>query len=305
MTKLALAALCFQLMVAGFGLASAQTASDQNAGSVIEVDSQNQIYRFKWWAKLGHTYFLQHSEDLVVWNWVPVVEVGQDAIKEYGFTSTGSKFFVRLKITDARIADPSSDDFDGDGLSNLFEVQWGSDPLDYYSRPGEVITPAISILSGDNQSGPPAQALPDRLTVKVLNAATGEPLDNAPVTFSPNAGGVSRSLARTGTSGRAAVTFTTPDTVGTFSIVASTGAVSVQFSGNTGSTAGQPPNAPTGFTSVSNPDGTKTLSWVDTSNNEQAFAIWTRSANGQWTEIGTVVANQTTATITDEGTLAP
>lgn len=283
----------------------AQTGVGSNEGSSLEMDAENQIFRFQWWAKSGTTYFLQHSEDLIHWNWVPVVVVGGNAAKEYGFTTTGTKFFARLKFTTAPAADPDGDDFDGDGIGNLAEVQQGSDPLNYYDQPGGLITPAIVILSGDNQSGPAAQSLPKRLTVKVHNAATGVPLDNAPVTFSPTRGTVSRSLARTGSSGRAAVTFTTPETPGVCAIGSFAGSSAVQFTAMVAMGSGAVPSAPANFDSVLNADGSRLLSWTDTSDNEEAFAIWTRAEGGQWLEIGTVAANTTTAVITPDGMLAP
>jgi hypothetical protein len=123
------------LVVSLIGLAAApeggaQSADDDNEGTRIEWDAVNEIYRFRWWGREGRTYFIQHTEDLGgPWNWVPAVESGADAIKEYGFTTTGDKMFLRLKLTDIATSDPEGDDFDGDGLSNLWEVQNGLNPL--------------------------------------------------------------------------------------------------------------------------------------------------------------------------------
>ena len=283
-----------------------QSPSDENAGSRLEVDSTNQILRFKWWGRAGKTYFLQHSDDLMIWNWVPVVEVGADAVKEYGFTTTGDKFFVRLKIIQTPQEEPSTADSDGDGVSNILELQQGSDPLDYYSRPGGIITPSIAILSGDQQSGLPSTTLEDRLTVKVVDAETGLPLDNAPVTYTPSGGRVSRNVARTGASGRAAISYTAPAEAGTYTILCAAREQGVTFTAHIGlSSTDLRPTAPTGFVSTENPDGSKTLTWIDTSNNEDSFVIWKRDENDNWEELGSVAANETTATITPQGTLAP
>jgi hypothetical protein len=109
----------------------AQTASDLNEGSILEHDSENGIFRFKWFGKSGRTYFIQHSEDLMQpWLYVPIIESGDESVKEWGFTSTGDRFFLRLKYSDIPTTDPAGADFDGDGLSNLAEVQAGADPLD-------------------------------------------------------------------------------------------------------------------------------------------------------------------------------
>jgi len=76
----------------------AQTASDDNEGTKIEFDQANSIGRFLWWGRSGRTYFIQHSDNLLdAWQWVPLVEIGDDSIKEWGFTFSGDKFFLRLK----------------------------------------------------------------------------------------------------------------------------------------------------------------------------------------------------------------
>lgn len=121
--------LCGLAITLPFGFLCAQTPTDQNEGSRLEVDGVNQIYRFKWWGKSGRTYFIQHSDDLRTWNWVPVVEPGNDSIKEWGFTTTGDKFFARLQYWVGATSDPAGDDFDQDGVPNLYEVQHGQNPF--------------------------------------------------------------------------------------------------------------------------------------------------------------------------------
>lgn len=115
--------------VIGAGFLFAQTAEEPNEGSKLEFDTTNQIWRFKWWGKAGRTYFVQHSEDLVLWNWVPVVESGNDSVKEWGLTTTSDKFFMRLRHTDVPTTDPENDDFDSDGVPNLAEVMQGTNPF--------------------------------------------------------------------------------------------------------------------------------------------------------------------------------
>jgi hypothetical protein len=117
-------------IAASFFQAAGQTATDPNEGSILEYDSTNQIYRFKWWGRAGSTYFIQHSDNLMEpWQWVPVVEPGNDSIKEWGFTTTGTKFFARLKYWTGTTTDPEGDDFDQDGVPNLYEVQHGNNPF--------------------------------------------------------------------------------------------------------------------------------------------------------------------------------
>lgn len=115
-----------QVLILG---AFAQTPDENNEGTKLEYDSENSIWRFKWWGRTGNTYFIQHSDDLKTWSWVPIVEPGDDSIKEWGFTTTSDKFFWRLKYWTGATTDPEGDDFDEDGISNLDEVQQGMSPF--------------------------------------------------------------------------------------------------------------------------------------------------------------------------------
>ena len=97
-----------------------------------------------------------------------------------------------------------------------------------------------------------------------------------------------------------------PAEAGTYTILCAAREQGVTFTAHIGlSSTDLRPTAPTGFVSTENPDGSKTLTWIDTSNNEDSFVIWKRDENDNWEELGSVAANETTATITPQGTLAP
>lgn len=114
-----------------------------------------------------------------------------------------------------------SGDPDGDGLTNVQEYEGSSDPLDYYSQGEELISPVLSIVSGNNQSGLPSTSANEPFVVEVGSGTTL--LTNAPVTFTVtgSAGGgltteggglhpVSTLSVVTGTDGRAQVFFAYP-----------------------------------------------------------------------------------------------
>ena len=58
------------------------------------------------------------------------------------------------------------------------------------------------------------------------------------------------------------------------------------------------PAAPTGLAAPLVSSDRVSLTWIDNSNNEAAFAIWRRTASTDWTRVGIVPPNTTTFTDT-------
>jgi hypothetical protein len=120
----------FSALTGGGGL-QAQTADDLNERARVEMDWVNGMARLKWWAKSGRTYFVQHTTDLnLPWQWADIVESGNDSWREWGY-QIGDQMFFRLKHTDTPTIDPWNDDFDGDKVSNAWELLIGTDPLSF------------------------------------------------------------------------------------------------------------------------------------------------------------------------------
>ena len=109
--------------------ATAQTSTDPNEGSRLTYDSNFGSYDLAWWGKAGRTYFIQHSGDLLTWEYFPLIESGASDSIEWYFNSTDGKFFVRLRYSDIATSDPYGADFDGDKVSNYQELFNGTDPL--------------------------------------------------------------------------------------------------------------------------------------------------------------------------------
>jgi hypothetical protein len=87
---------------------------------------------------------------------------------------------------------------------NAAAIGCGSDA----SGPPIDTTPTLSIVSGDGQSAPPTQALPQPLVVQVKNA-TGDPMPGYVVTWSASGGGqIVPSRSATDASGRAQAQWT-------------------------------------------------------------------------------------------------
>jgi hypothetical protein len=111
---------------------SAQTASDINEGLRVSASTTTTGgFSMSWYGKPGRTYFIQTSTTLMSGDWlyVPIIESGAGQVIEWAFTSTAPRFFLRLQYTDASFTGNVYDaDFDGDGMSNGWEVAYGLNP---------------------------------------------------------------------------------------------------------------------------------------------------------------------------------
>jgi hypothetical protein len=78
---------------------------------------------------VGNTYFIQQSDDLLSWQYMPSIIEGEDKVAEWQFSNDQNTAFVRLKYTDMPTSDPRNDDFDSDDINNWSELLQQSDPL--------------------------------------------------------------------------------------------------------------------------------------------------------------------------------
>jgi len=107
----------------------AQSAGQPNEGLTLSLGSSSGAFTMSWWGKAGRTYFVLHSSDLYSWSYYTIIESGYDAPIQWGSTTSDSKFFVRLQYTDIPTSNPATDDFNGDGVSNLTEIQNNMSPF--------------------------------------------------------------------------------------------------------------------------------------------------------------------------------
>lgn len=86
-----------------------------------------------WQGVAGRIYFLQWSLNLESWFYAPFIDFG-DGMHSKGLAGSAPKSFFRLHCVDdetiTSLEEARNADFDGDGLSNLFEVTFGYDPFD-------------------------------------------------------------------------------------------------------------------------------------------------------------------------------
>ena len=205
---------------------------------------------------------------------------------------------------------PRNGDADGDGLTNLYEYQHGSDPTNYYSQGSFTIVPLVEVDSGDGQVGGKGLVAEAPFVVKITNSIGGAPLNGAPVTFSITSGGgllynanfnSGTSLTiQTGTNGKAQILYRLPaadNTGGTIS--AGSGGQSVTFSASStpGDGTFDPPSAPT----VQIVDMTETvLTWENHATAADYIKVQQNIDGGAWTTIATFT-DITTKTYTVTG----
>jgi hypothetical protein len=106
------------------GSAFAQTVAELYEGSNLAFDNATGAFTFSWWGRAGRTYLIMTSDDMIHWNYVPIIEVGADQTIEWGFTSTGNKFFLKLRHTATPDGDPYNVDLNGNGMADNWELQY-------------------------------------------------------------------------------------------------------------------------------------------------------------------------------------
>lgn len=114
-------------------------------------------WNLDWEGVYGRGYFLQHSDDLVNWQYFPIMEMGWGSTIPYGFATSAERFFVRLRYTDDT-SDFYWGDYDGDGISNWEEIHThGIDPFNA-DTDGDGVPDGAELGAGtdptDNESAP-------------------------------------------------------------------------------------------------------------------------------------------------------
>ncbi len=193
-------------------------------------------------------------------------------------------------------------------LTNLQAFEEGMNPLDYYD--GQ--PPTLSIVSGTNQIGSPGGFVPAPLVVAVTDS-DGNPIVDAPVTFSVTSGTLQTSsggtpgtsvIAFTDKNGIAQIFFQLPAAVSstsqiTFSAGTGSSLASGTFSASSDGGSGQfiSPFAPSDCLGTVNGDGNLVLTWDNNTDNETAIYIEQQQSGGSWSEIASVGPGTSTYTV--------
>ena len=124
--------LLLVLIVIGFlNIPVGRCASDDIPEPTMQLSlGQSNTIQVDWQSVSGRTYFIQCSSDLAHWRYLPFVAKGTGQAMHHSLVVPSANFFVRLRYTDQMTADPETEDFDNDGISNLEEVALhGTDPF--------------------------------------------------------------------------------------------------------------------------------------------------------------------------------
>ena len=98
---------------------------------VIFTQAPEGTFAADWQGVTGRVYFMQWSLDLQTWFYAPFIDFG-DGMHSRGLAGSAPKSFFRLHCGDypeiTSLDEAMAADFDGDGLSNIFEVTFGYNP---------------------------------------------------------------------------------------------------------------------------------------------------------------------------------
>jgi RHS repeat-associated protein len=156
-------------MLALAGIATAQSTSDPNEGFRVSRNGYGGILTFSWWGRSGRNYFIQQSDDLASWNYLPIMDSGANQILQWSLTSSMSRGFLRLQFDDDQNGlpdawelanygpnyrqlhlDPNGLAPRGDGLTNIQTLFQGLNPFDVYNGTQPAAgqnTPVVSLTS--------------------------------------------------------------------------------------------------------------------------------------------------------------
>lgn len=88
---------------------------------------------FSWWGRSGWTYFIQTTTNVQTgpWKYLPIIRPGADQLEQWTLSSAASdRVFVRFRASDLPTGgNAETADFDGDGISNMDELWFGTDPF--------------------------------------------------------------------------------------------------------------------------------------------------------------------------------
>jgi N-acetylmuramoyl-L-alanine amidase len=87
-------------------------------------------WSLEWFGVAGRSYFLEKSANLDQWKYLPWTSLGANTPLTYDLGAPATHQYFRLRFTDEPTTDPSTSDFDHDGITNSEEFDYDTDPFD-------------------------------------------------------------------------------------------------------------------------------------------------------------------------------
>ena len=115
------------ILVTGFGVLIISNVIAQSLDTDKQIGLRLQTLAtgeeiLHWNGQENYTHFIQATPDLSDWTWAPNIEPGIAAPMSYEVDGPTAKGFFRLIRSDQTAANLDTADFDGDALSNLYEI---------------------------------------------------------------------------------------------------------------------------------------------------------------------------------------
>ena len=153
-------------LLCGFNLFSleAQTASSPNAGLRL-IQNGAGMYTLSWWGILGQQYLIEESPDLANWQFLPVLDPGNNSLLSYGIQSSANQLFFRTVAE----ANPFAADFNHNNEPDGYEA------LNAIGPGGLTYLQQYLLNHGPTTTAPPARLGSGGNSVAVPTAGTPSP----------------------------------------------------------------------------------------------------------------------------------
>ena len=143
-------------------LTFAQSPNTPNEGLRFGYNSNTNAFTLSWWGRSNRNYFIQQTDDLKNWVYLPIMNSGSNQVIQLGVTSSSIKSFFRLQFDNDLNSlpdaweqayyghsgiNPNALSSRGDGLSILQSFQQGLNPNDIYNVSPVTILPVVNLTT--------------------------------------------------------------------------------------------------------------------------------------------------------------
>lgn len=107
------------------------TADSLNSGLRVYYDDGTESFHLTWWGIDTYYYFIEQTEDLKNWSFVPTVEEGADDPLAMAFQLSADRWFWRVRYSNDPESNLLSADYNEIGISAWDQLQLGYNPFDW------------------------------------------------------------------------------------------------------------------------------------------------------------------------------